>query len=189
MTHSSWEVLTDGGVGVDVGAKLDGDDYVGMMLAAVGSFGKVYGFEPDPAGFAKLKEAYGDKPNVILEQKAVTNEDGPVPLIRDGSHYSLVHKGSSGLTAEGVTLDSYFKDTLKVDCVKVDVEGGEYKVLMGAREIIRRNPQIKFIVEMHQNILDQNGISEQKMAGLVEELGLDVLLGGGTWLLGTKGFG
>ena len=146
--------------------------------------GRVYSFEPDPRKYAQLKSIYGDQSGVVVEQKAVTDRDGPVKLIRQGTHYSLVHQGTSDLTVEGVSLDSYFKDIEKIDFIKVDVEGGEFLVLRGAKETIGRNSQIRLAVEMHWTILAENKMVEKDMMDLIGGLGLQLVQGGGTWLLG-----
>jgi FkbM family methyltransferase len=185
MSLISSEMLPVGGIGVDIGSKLDGDDYTGDMVAVVGPTGKVYSFEPDPDGFKALQDKYGSFPNVILEQKAVTDKDGPVQIVKSGTHYSLLYKGD-GLTVDGVSLDSYFKDVPKVDCVKTDTEGGEYRILKGAKELIKKNPQMLLIVEMHEGMLEGDGVTKGVWNALMEELGLEIFVNGAPLQLKPK---
>lgn len=166
--------LPAGGVGVDVGAEPDKDDWTGRMLDRVGPEGRVYAFEPDPEKFLRLKGLYGDRPNAVLEMKAAAEADGPVPLVKSGTHYSLLYKGVNPLEAEGVSLDSYFRDKPRVDCLKIDVEGGEYRVLQGCRSLVAANPGIHIYLELHLEFMAAAGITAAVTFSLLGELGLAV---------------
>jgi FkbM family methyltransferase len=168
------DFLPVGGVGVDIGAEPDKDDWTGRMLQRVGETGKVYAFEPDPAKFVVLYAMYGGRSNVVLEQKAVADRSGPLTMVRQGSHYSLAYLGGSDLTVEAVTLDDYFAAVPMIHVLKIDTEGGEYRILQGARQVIQRNPQMIIALELHRTALAVSGVSIHDFVALLDELDLSI---------------
>ena len=123
---------TSGHLFIDVGANYG---YYSMLLH--GKFEKIYAFEPIPSIFKELESNLGKFVDVECIRKAVSNVDGQI--------VKLSYHGSQGF-AETVTLASFFPNT-EIDLIKVDVEGGEWKVLEGAEPILERIKS--WIVELH----------------------------------------
>jgi FkbM family methyltransferase len=95
---------------------------------------RIYGFEPDPATFAKLEANVAGLDRVTVQQAAVGDAAGESVLY--ASPYSLA---SSLVASDGdrrpmpvrtVTVDALGLD--RIDLLKVDVEGAERHVLAGA---------------------------------------------------------
>ncbi len=129
---SSFLKSTRGHVFVDVGANYG---YYSLLLH--GNFEKIYAFEPIPSIFKELKSNFEKFDNVKCIRKAVSNIDGqPVEFSYHGSHG----------VAETVTLASFFPD-LEIELIKVDAEGGEWKVLEGTEPILRKIKS--WVVELH----------------------------------------
>ncbi len=63
--------------------------------------------------------------------------------------------------AQGVTLGELLQKTgiERCDLMKVDVEGAEYEVLMGAEDVLRRGLIKNIAVEYHDAILARRGVS------------------------------
>jgi FkbM family methyltransferase len=139
-------LLKPGDTFVDVGAY---DGLISLVAAhAVGSAGRVYSFEPNPAAFARLKciiRAYA-LTSVHAENCAIAAEEGTATL--------YVPKGDTGATlsetspvAEGAasqpcrvrTLDAFWmeqSETAPLTLLKIDVEGAELDVLAGAQTLL-----------------------------------------------------
>ncbi|WP_284164052.1 FkbM family methyltransferase [Frigidibacter sp. SD6-1] len=137
-------------------------------LAATGAM--VHAFEPDPDTFARLKEACGDLPNVVLHQAAVGATNGTVRLYRAPSDRradysemaSTVFSTSRQYRAETIDVEQRaFADILDAlpgpaSLIKMDIEGAEFDIL---REIFRDPCRWTFgalFVETHETrALDQ----------------------------------
>jgi FkbM family methyltransferase len=121
-----------GQVFVDVGANYG---YYSMLLR--GNFGKIYAFEPISSIFKGLESSLEKFDNTECIRKAVSNVNGQL--------VELSYHGNHGF-AETLTLASFFPNT-KIDLIKVDVEGEEWKVLEGAEQILKRIKS--WVIELH----------------------------------------
>lgn len=145
--------LKRGWVFIDVGA------YVGFysVLAAgqVGRHGIVVAVEPAPENFRMLRFNVARYDNIIPVRVACWSEDGVGRLYLNPAAPSTHSLMGSG---RGIRVRKYRLDTLaevlslpRVDAIKIDVEGGEINVLMGASRILG---EVKWIlVEVHSNML------------------------------------
>ncbi len=119
-------------------------------------------FEASPSNYEFLIKKYShllQEKNLIINNCAVTKKKGTAlfslneadcamgNLQTAPSHaYSSNYKENL-LKVDTVNLDTYFKDK-RVDLIKLDVEGAEWDVFEGAREIMSNN-SIIFQVEFH----------------------------------------
>ena len=170
--------VTDGMTVVVVGANVGYHALLASFL--VGSKGRVYAFEPDTRNYTYLVRNIQSNNclNVKTIQKAASNSSDSATFIVDkyGVDGHLSSSLSSSARAEMVqtiSLDEYFftESWPTVNVVVLDVEGGEYTVLQGMRELSRRNPQKSLIMECHISILRNNGVSIQNVSNLLNELG------------------
>jgi len=71
--------------------------------------------------------------------------------LRD-DNYSLKSLGGQKIEVEARTIDSILKqlNVAEVDWVKIDVEGAEVEVLEGMRELIKRSPRLKILIEVRE---------------------------------------
>jgi FkbM family methyltransferase len=114
---------------VDVGA------HIGLwasMLAC--TFDNVIAFEPNAENFDCLAQNTADYVNILVEQKALG-------AAHDSASLKLPSAGNSGMwhltpgeDVEVIPLDSLQRDD--VDLIKIDVEGFEGHVLLGARQTL-----------------------------------------------------
>ncbi len=123
----------------------------------VGLNGKVHAFEASSAAFLRLKKVFEatGKRQVILNHKAVAQAVGKVRLhVYDNEHlswssladrpllnYGIDVKSTHVEEVESITIDRYCRenDIQKIDLLKIDVEGAELQVLMGARDMFQDN--------------------------------------------------
>lgn len=127
--------LDDIQVVIDVGARAD-TAYFGIHPKA-----EYHLFEPNPDFFAQLKEAVGKRRKTYLNAYGLSDEEGDMPY-SDGLQAFL--DGEAPATEANrilplQTLDWYVKGKKikRVDFLKVDVEGYDYKVLLGAEKSLK----------------------------------------------------
>ena len=142
--------VREGDTVIDVGA-LNG--YITLPLAdIVGKKGHVYSFEPIPYLAKRLKIKFKNNPSVRVIDKAVTSE-----RIINNKEYTTFYyvlppyealsgirrrcdisdkKDIQRITVPVTTLDRTINKENRVSFIKIDVEGGEFDVLLGARKIL-----------------------------------------------------
>jgi FkbM family methyltransferase len=142
---------------LDVGANFG---YFSMIAAKlVGDEGKVYSFEPAPDNYELLVKniKLNNYTNIVPTQKAVSDEKGKLKLFLDrinwgGSSFSednILPQDRDFVEVETVTLDDFFESQakeIKVNFIKLDVEGAEGQVLEGASKILQ-NSDLKILME------------------------------------------
>jgi len=141
---------------IDVGANVGLHSlYLGSL---VGPNGKVYCFEPAPRTASILKtniDLNGYNGWVHISEKAVcaTNETrefvylpGQAGMSSFKATYGEVREK---ITVETTTLNDFFKDNMKIDLLKIDVESFEYEVLLGAKNLFDYNENLVVLMEYH----------------------------------------
>ncbi len=129
-----------GDIVVDAGAHIGW--HAVLLSQLVGEDGQVFAFEPEPENFALLKKncRIGGFDNVVLENKAVSNQNGNVNLYiseeNSGDHRIYASDFTrESITVESVRLDDYFGPK-EVDFVKMDIQGAEVEALAGMKSLL-----------------------------------------------------
>jgi FkbM family methyltransferase len=134
---------------VDIGAHLG--EYCLLASSVVNNKGKVYAFEPNPdiIPFLFNNIKHNSLENVVVVNSAVSSSNGQVILhIHKEASMSSLRKIKSGndndfikkVTVSTVCLNSYFFDnSRKIDIIKVDVEGAELDVIIGASCLLKKS--------------------------------------------------
>jgi FkbM family methyltransferase len=174
-------VLRPGMVMVDVGAN-DGF-FASFAARRVGEQGRVYAFEPSRREFGRLEAnlTLNRLTNVRPIHKGVSDGSGTGVLhICEYGHEGqntlgdFVHEvnGAGTETVELCSLNDYFSNEKlsRLDFIKIDVEGAEFKVLSGARELISRYKPI-VMLEVLDEALHKQGSSADQVIALLKELG------------------
>lgn len=182
-TETKWFVqsLRRGDVVVDVGANIG--YYTVLAGLLVGETGRVYAFEPDPVGFEILRQnvVLNGLHNVVLEQKAVSNESGSLRLFlaqeNKGDHRIYQPEGEERpfVDVEAVRLDDYLRGLDEfVDFVKVDTQGAELAILAGAADTVSRSPDLVMAVEYSPQALAGFGSSGEALVDLIKTFGFQM---------------
>lgn len=147
------KVIKPGDVVLDIGACLG--YYTLLFAKIVGETGRVFAFEPNPENFALLKknvDKNGYK-NIILANKAVSNETGKIKMYLSEYH-KADHRiydsgdGREAIAIEAMRLDDYFKNyNGQIDFIKIDVQGAEGKVIQGMALLLQKNKALKIFTE------------------------------------------
>jgi FkbM family methyltransferase len=158
-----WTILD---VGANIGA------HTLRFGKVAGSSGKVYAFEPTEYAYRKLLR------NIALDrldsteafQVAVSNRKQTQQALNCKSSWRTDGRSVSGAgVVDVVRLDDWCADNgvVRIDCIKVDVDGDEWPVLKGAEQILRRYRPL-IIIEIgawHFRRAEENPLS------LLNELG------------------
>ena len=144
------EIIRPGeSVVLDVGAC---EGMASLQAARLGA-ASVFAFEPSPQILAALRLLAQDWPTIQVVESAVSDVNGMLTM-------ELAGMGVSRIVAEGdgeryVTVPSLRLDTFvgehcpRVDIIKMDTEGCERRVLLGAEEVLRRDHPILVMSAYH----------------------------------------
>jgi FkbM family methyltransferase len=150
-----------------------------MIGSKVKKEGKVYGFEPDPFNYENCLDniKLNDFTNVFVSQIGLGETVGSYDLIvdtesnRGGNRISLKETNKSATKIEVNTLDNWIQENniSKVDVIKIDVEGFEYKVLKGGEKLLKQKRPTLFI-ELDDENLKAVGDDASSLVKLLEKL-------------------
>src|SRR2546421_9674382 len=114
--------------------------------------GKVFGYEAHPrnAEVARKNIANNRSHNAHIRHSAVGHSVGTVQISNHSNSAFLDDKDANGIHVPMVTLDSEFL-SLAPTFIKIDVEGQELNVLMGASSILQSRPKLD--IEIHCSLL------------------------------------
>jgi FkbM family methyltransferase len=151
LTKLVADIGRNGGVMVDVGANIG---YFGISFASYNAGNKVYAFEPSERNFQLLSDNI--KANNLLNQVmpfklALSNSSGELFFDPGPEHQTGWGHLSDTPTLQKVqvtTLNEFFKDkTDHIDLLKIDVEGADLKVILGASDLFRQRRISKVVFE------------------------------------------
>jgi FkbM family methyltransferase len=171
--------LSAGNVFVDIGANVG---YFTLLAAQrVGDEGRVLCIEPNPSVAGQLRENVERSGlfNVTVVQAACSHTVGPRVLYLSG----ISNTGRSSLSAENVdgaecvkvhcvTADGLVQDhgLLRIDVVKIDVEGAEFEVLRGMTDILSR-AKPKLVLELEPHLLKSFSVRVEDVVDFVGSYG------------------
>lgn len=109
--------------------------------------GKHFGFEPIPSFFQTLNDKYASKATIL--PYALSEEDGIAVFqyVKNAPAYSGLKKRDydrvipqiEEIEVQKKKMDDCIPESLKIDFIKIDVEGGEFNVLKGAQRILKES--------------------------------------------------
>jgi len=122
----------------------------------VGESGHVFSFEPDPYLFNVLKEnlILNNVNNVSIYQIAVSNTVGvekfSMNLEQDGDNrLNSNTMNENYVEVKTTTIDDFCeKNELKINFLKMDIQGSEAKVFQGMKQTLKKSPNIKIITDI-----------------------------------------
>jgi FkbM family methyltransferase len=180
-TQTVKDNVFSGNIVVDLGANIG---YFTCLLAKiVGEGGKVFAFEPDPRNLKLLRRNIqeNDYKNVIIADKAVSDVNGSCTLYSSqkkfGANRIFESKNKQThdfipIKSETICLDDYFeKQNLlkKIDFIKIDVEGSEFRAFNGMKKILELNNNLKIFTEIAPSLLEDAGSSGKQVLDFLQE--------------------
>jgi FkbM family methyltransferase len=140
-------IVKPGTIAFDLGAHVG--FYTLLFSKMTGSLGRVFAFEPFPPNIYYLQKhiALNHIMNVQILEVAVSDSSGVTSFLQQ-SNSSMGHIGEfGGFDVEKVAIDELVKiGKLPVpNYMKIDIEGAEYKALIGSQATLREFHPIIFL--------------------------------------------
>jgi FkbM family methyltransferase len=130
----------------DVGANIG--SYVQKALRILGDESLIYAFEPSARAFSRLEQSYGEQQNVRLVAAGIGSQPGTATLwaadpgsVLGSIYANPIYENLPGEEIKVLTLDGYCEDhgIERIDLLKLDLEGGEFDALKGAKRLLEAN--------------------------------------------------
>lgn len=171
------ELVKPGMVVLDIGANIG--CHALPMAKIVGTTGKVIAFEPMEWPLERLRRniALNSFNNIVIENIGVSNISEVKDVLFRSSwtiDNTLIEEANKSSKVQFVRLDDYVKEVHleRVDFIKLDVDGYEYKVISGALETLRKfKPDI--IMELGDYSLRLVGDSIEELMTEIYSLGYE----------------
>lgn len=134
------DVIQENWLIVDIGAHHG--TYTDFFRDKLNNTGKIIAFELHPNNYDVLKNNFNQYSNIILENQAISDQNGDIDYYDGVSDYEFniigintnyVKTNKIG-TIPTVNLNTYFKN-IKIDFIKMDIEGAELLALKGMSEM------------------------------------------------------
>ena len=162
-----------GDVVFDIGANMG---FYTIWLSKFIDDGSIHSFEPDNANFNRLNENARINDlfeRVHLNKMAVSDYDGEANFTQglDGENHIAVKVEPKAVKIPSVKLDSYVgeKKISKIRYCKIDVEGFEFAVLKGARQLLLSKRIDVLQLEINDKI-ENAGVSIDTLTKFLEEV-------------------
>lgn len=136
--------ISAGDIVMDAGAN---NGYLSVLFSKlVGANGQVHSFEPDHFNIERIKKNISIdstlSKNIVIYDQLLWDNNTLIDFYEDGSVSSsavYIPNQSKSVKKEAITIDSWVKreNILKLDFIKMDIEGAEIEALKGCVETIR----------------------------------------------------
>jgi len=165
-------MIPAGAVVVDVGANIG---YYALLEAGIAR--KVYAIEPEPGNLNLLREnvelnSLGDR--VEIMQMAVSNTSGRalLTLSSQPNQHRLCpqfrNRAGKSIEVSTVSLDEFLENR-EADVIRMDLEGAEWLVIEGMKNILRGNRPLILFIEIHpEHIRDYGGDAPAMLRRLID---------------------
>jgi FkbM family methyltransferase len=113
---------------------------------------QIYCFEPNSVAFERLENRFGEEPHIFLNNIAISDHIGKSALWYDKSGSELAslakrdleHRNITFTNSEEVQTDTidhfcFTKNVGRINLLKLDIEGFEFKALSGAKKMFEQN--------------------------------------------------
>jgi FkbM family methyltransferase len=172
---------------VDVGANIG--LYSILAASRLGDTGRVWAFEPSRESYDRLlrnlelnrcscvqpiQAALGDAPNRSSTLLSDAGYGDAYRYLSPASEHEP--RGASGEVVRETTLDACAAEYAinRIDFIKIDVEGGEYRVLLGAKETLTANQNVRVVFESEADWCERAGCRQQDAFELLRAAGFQL---------------
>lgn len=156
--------LKNGDIFMDIGANCG--FYSVLARKFISESGQVHAFEPTHSTFKLLQKNMSKFKNCFLNEKAVFNEKGHIDFylnefsvgntIKVPSYYNVDDYKKT--IVQTITIDDYCRELDIIPTfIKIDVEGGEENVIIGAKKVLEKyNPIVAMEIWKEDNKSHRN---------------------------------
>jgi FkbM family methyltransferase len=182
LTKFLLQILKDGNTFIDIGSHFG---YFSLLAAKmVGEEGKVVSLEASSSTYTVLRKNTLDKSPIKSYNLAAAKEDGYLTFYEFPNLYSEYNTGNAEqynkeawyttnlpqeIKIKSVNLDNFFRENeLSPDIIKIDVEGGEYSVLLGlSNTLAELSPIIimEYLSDFGKNLPHREALDFMKSMG------------------------
>lgn len=154
------------------------------IMLKVAPEGKHYAFEPVPSFYEKLKSHFSGRATIYPYALSDKKGETTFQYVKNAPAYSGIKKRKYDIDSPEIEeikvamqkLDDVIPECQKIDFIKLDVEGGEFGVLKGGRNLIIRNKPI-IIFEFGLGASDYYGTKPADLFHFItNELNLNISL-------------
>jgi len=168
-THLMINELKQDMICVDLGSNIG--YYAVIESNLIGETGKIFAIEPSPVNFPVLKSNLENQKmnNFLAFNIAIGDKNEEMEfIISSKSNWSKIRMNNEKINPEDKvikipvkTLDSFVNENniTKIDILRMDVEGFEYNILLGANKILEKFKP-KIFVEIHKMYLGKEKTCE-----------------------------
>jgi len=155
------DILKPGMTFVDIGAHIG--YFTRLAAQRVGVSGRVVAFEADRENLVLLKKNSAPFSNITIVPEAISDTKGNITFYHvrgsTGCHSVVPHDDSRAEIVSATTLDDFLerRNMPRVDVIKMDIEGGEWKALLGMEKTIAAS-RVQLILEYNPDSLRRAGI-------------------------------
>jgi len=152
----------------DVGANIG--FYTKKFALEVGKSGHVYAFEPVEESASSIEKIQSKYPWISLDKIVIGDKNKITPFTINieevsqkntnnyfGSMVSIDDKKDESVPVQMNTLDYLMEKYQIPDFLKIDVEGFELNVLMGAKKMLQSKKLKHIFIEIHFALLEKRG--------------------------------
>ena len=181
--------LKPGMVWADVGANCGYFTVIGhKRVRSGGSLGETHAFDVSPNNFRRCVDnlalswmssgSYVENMAIYSEERNLTfqifEKYGTNSGLGGVSEEHAIYTGDRPKPTEvrAITLDAYFSGRRPPEFIKIDIEGGEWHALQGARGLIASQPDLRLLIEWSPLQLLNCGTEPRALAELIPALGL-----------------
>lgn len=178
--------LKNGMTVLDLGANIG--FYSLLARSVVGSGGRIYSFEPFPENISLLRQSIQENKfeNMTAIEAAVSDTSGTsfLYLSPDAcSEHSMLdldfdyakNQTQRKVKIQVISVDDYFANyDGKIDFIKMDIEGSEFRALAGMKKTLAKNQQISIMTEFWPNGFRKDGKVPQEFLKQLTGLGFDL---------------
>ena len=170
--------LSEGDAYIDIGANKG--EFAIHAAKVVGNQGKVIAFEPEPENCKWIRKSIEKSSikNIILEQAAIGEDDTSLDLFighKSGWHSLIRNTGNTkneSIPVNVFSLDNYLKNNHlpNLKAIKIDVEGFEKQVLLGANTTLKNYKNLVLFIDIHPN----HGVKHSEIYDILYDYNFEV---------------
>ena len=166
-----------GEVVLEIGANIG--YYTILQSKKIGPRGKIYAIEPEKDNFEYLKKnvKLNSLDNVTLFKQAIGDKNGELKIyayaegnlnspFKWGDHYNRTE------IVKEQTIDKFLEGKQDPNWIRMDVEGYEYNILIGAKKTLMNKNLKRMFIEFHFGMVEKKNMIE--LLELIRDTGFEI---------------